>query len=568
VFPTEAEKVRKRFSYVLILCTALLFAGAGDGLAFHAGEEGTLQEVRIGVVTDGPWSHGADPAELFRQEVRTVAEGQFDVQFPPEFQLDGGWTLAGIEGALDQLLAEPTVDIVLALGYASSHRAALRPDLPKPVVAPFIINAREQGLPIEESGRDNLSYIEAFSTLRRDVKTFREVVPFTHLEIVIDDLLIQAIPELVSYARTTARDTGLENRILTATVSASQALDAISPAADAVMIAPLPRFSQEELGRLVDGLIERRLPSYATEGGAAVEAGILASMAPHWIMESLARHGAVNVFDIMRGKLPGDTPAAFDPGQQFTINMATARAIDVYPSLTVLTMADLLHEERTDIERVLTLEGAVAEALEANLSLSALGKDVSAGAEAVRESRSRLLPQIGLASDAVAIDDDRAAAAAGTAPERIWTGTVGGSQVIWSEQVRSGYDVQKSLQKAREENFESGRLDIIQAAAVSYLNVLRAGTQERILKDNLKLTRANLERARVRVSVGVAGPDEVYRWQSQVAEGRAQVLQAESQTLNAVPRRRSSWSVSSASTTRSPPSWEASMEGWSTIPKS
>jgi outer membrane protein TolC len=264
-----------------------------------------------------------------------------------------------------------------------------------------------------------------------------------------------------------------------------------------------------------------------------VEAGILASMAPHWIMESLARHGAVNVLDIMRGKLPGDTPAAFDPGQQFTINMATARAVGVYPSLTVLTMADLLHEERTDIERVVTLEGAVAEALEANLNLSALAKGVSAGSEAVKEARSRLLPQINLVSDAVVIDDDRAGAAGGTAPEKSWRGSINGSQVIWSEQVKSGYDVQRNLQMALEESFEALRLDVIRAAAVSYLNVLRAGTLEQILKDNLKLTRANLERARVRVSVGIAGPEEVYRWESQLADSRAQVLRAESQTLNA-----------------------------------
>ena len=532
-FGTKDDKVKRILFGAAILFSALLFFTAADGLAIHAGEEGALREVRVGVVTDGPGPHWSDLAELFRQEGRSVAEGQFDMRFPAEFQLDGGWTVAGIEGALDRLLAEPSIDIVLALGYVSSHRAALRPNLPKAVVAPFIINARAQGLSAEEAGRENLSYIEAFSTLRRDVQTFQEVVPFTQLEIVVDELLIEGIPELVPYARVAAGEEGLENRILQVTVSASEALGAISPGADAVMITPLPRFSREELERLIDGLIERRLPSYATEGRAAVEAGILASMMPRWTMESLARQAAVNLLEIARGTAAVSMPTAFDPGQQFTINMATARAVGVYPSLTILTMADLLHEERTDIERVVSLEGAVAEALDANLNLSALEKGVSAGAEAVREARSRLLPQINLTSDAVAIDDDRAGASGGTAPENSWRGSINGSQVIWSEQVRSGYDVQKRLQLSLEESFEAFRLDVIRAAAVSYLNVLRAGTLEQILKDNLKLTRANLERARVRVSVGIAGPEEVYRWESQVAEGRAQVLQAESETLNA-----------------------------------
>ena len=48
-------------------------------------------------------------------------------------------------------------------------------------------------------------------------------------------------------------------------------------------------------------------------------------------------------------------------------------------------------------------------------------------------------------------------------------------------------------------------MDIVQAAASAYLNVLRAKSIERIQKENLKLTRENLERARIRVEIGAAG---------------------------------------------------------------
>ncbi len=61
------------------------------------------------------------------------------------------------------------------------------------------------------------------------------------------------------------------------------------------------------------------------------------------------------------------------------------------------------------------------------------------------------------------------------------------------------------------------RLDIAQQTATAYLNVLRAKTFERVQKDNLQLTRSNLELARVRRQIGVSGPAEVYRWESQMA---------------------------------------------------
>jgi hypothetical protein len=55
---------------------------------------------------------------------------------------------------------------------------------------------------------------------------------------------------------------------------------------------------------------------------------------------------AVNVLSILEGMDAGALPVVFKPGEQLTINMATARTIDVYPSLVTLTEADLIDEER------------------------------------------------------------------------------------------------------------------------------------------------------------------------------------------------------------------------------
>jgi outer membrane protein TolC len=240
----------------------------------------------------------------------------------------------------------------------------------------------------------------------------------------------------------------------------------------------------------------------------------------------------VNVHDIVRGTDAGSLPVSFFPGQQFTINMATARAIDLYPSLLVMVDADLLHEERTDIERRLTLAKSVQEALLANRDIMVAQKSVAAGVQAVRERLAELLPRIDLATGARIIDEDRARASGGQAPERSWTGSVSGSQIIYSDRIWSDFTTEKHFQEARNEILRSTELDIIRATAVAYLNILRASAIEQILKENLRLTRANLERAEVRVDVGIAGPEEIFRWESEVANGRQDVLRAESITMN------------------------------------
>ena len=55
--------------------------------------------------------------------------------------------------------------------------------------------------------------------------------------------------------------------------------------------------------------------------------------------------------------------------------------------------------------------------------------------------------------------------------------------------------------------------------------MLRAKTAERIQKSNLELTRQNLELALSRHSLGAAGPDEVYRWEIQIANNRKAVIE-------------------------------------------
>jgi len=119
-------------------------------------------------------------------------------------------------------------------------------------------------------------------------------------------------------------------------------------------------------------------------------------------------------------------------------------------------------------------------------------------------------------------------------PQRNWTAGASGSILLYSDDVWAGYRAEEYLQEGRQMDHERVRLDVTYSAAVSYLNLLRARTIEKIYKDNLKLTEANLKRARIRVSTGAAGPDEVYRWQTKYAQDRRQVLYRETDTLDAL----------------------------------
>ncbi len=484
------------------------------------------QPVTIGVVNDGPYLRLTRIHELFRTEIVQLLAGEFEPSFPAAKRIEGDWTLASIESALDRLLADPEVDIVLALGPVSSHVVAHRTNLPKPVVAPIIISAELQQLPHDGrgSGVRNLNYVALPE--RQDIPIFLEVAPFSRVAVLTNTAVYDALPDLIDTIDEVAREMGVEAEIIPVASPIDDALAQLSQGFDAAYVLPLMQVSEAEFDRLVETLIELRLPSFSWMGQIEVERGIMVGRTPAEFPERLARRTALNVQRILLGEDAGTLPVAFSAQDRLTINMATARAIGVYPKWKTMTEALLVSDDQRPADRTVNLEGAVRDAVIANLDLAARDRGVAAGAQNISLATADLWPQLQVSADGSIIDEDRATVSFGRQPERLFTGSASLNWLLYSEPVWANRSVQKSAQEARVQNRESVRLDIAFAASVTYLNVLRAKTFERIQKENLEVTRTNLELAQVRESIGQASPGEVYRWQTQIANNRQAVIDA------------------------------------------
>jgi outer membrane protein TolC len=497
-----------------------------------AGSARKLPVVRIGMVRDGPPGRLPDLTPLVKEEILKLTSREFDVRFPEAKSIEGSWEKKKIERAVDKLLADPEVDLVITLGYLATNYVCQKGRLPKPVVAPVVGDARLQNLPLKDgaSGVKNLSYIDSFVSFERDIKVFREMVPFGKPVVLLRETMLESIPWLEKEFRRIAHEYTIDIDIVPVRFSAAQALAAFNSDTDAVYLMPLPQLTPGEFRKLIYGIILRRLPSFSMLGRNDVEAGVLASVAPRDQFLRITRRIALNVQRILLGEEASNLKVAFPLGEKLTINMATGRAIGFYPSWSALTEADLLNEEVERVERRLSLQSAVRESLAANLDLAVENRNVAAGEQLVKQARSVLLPQVDLDAKGEMIDDDRAEISSGATPERSVTGSVTASQLLYDENAWSNYSVEKELQRTREEQRDTRELDVIRDTAVAYLNVLRAKTLERVEKDNLKLTRANLERAQVRVSIGIANRSEEFRWQTEIARSRANVLFAQATT--------------------------------------
>lgn len=116
-------------------------------------EARSLPVVHVAIVRDGPSELVPELRDLLRREITELTSHEFDVRFPEDLQLEGGWSVKGINQAIDRVLAQPRADLVIALGILASNEIGRRKQLSKPVIAPFVLDPELQGLPFKRGKR-------------------------------------------------------------------------------------------------------------------------------------------------------------------------------------------------------------------------------------------------------------------------------------------------------------------------------------------------------------------------------------------------------------------------------
>lgn len=193
---------------------------------------------------------------------------------------------------------------------------------------------------------------------------------------------------------------------------------------------------------------------------------------------------------------------------------------------------------------VMTLESAVEQALEGNLSLKASREDYEAARWGLRAARASLFPSLGLSSTARRVDPEtyeRANASLGFAEEfgleldiepflyettyetgfyvnvPIWNGGK-----LWGAVGAAGRGRDAALHA-----YESTRRAVIVDAKASYFDARRAETLLAVQRDAVAAARRNAEAAARRHEVGLSSRSELLRWQVQLANEERALAEAE-----------------------------------------
>ncbi|MCY3771676.1 MAG: TolC family protein [Gemmatimonadetes bacterium] len=485
------------------------------------------QEVYIGLLVDsGPVT--TDPQSSLAQlqeEIHRVLGAERSVHFLPEH-------LRVTLGQADRVLAEyaslsgdPSVDLIIAVGAVSASTLAAQGALPKPTIAMGIMDTDLQEMPLVEpgvSGVSNYTYILSAGSIQDDLAAFHHIHPFARLAVIVSENLKDAL-DFQSFFDRLAAPFGARVELVFWGTEAP--FPVVSDAADAVYLTMTFERQPQEILPLVSALAERKLPSFA-RGRHYVDAGMMACIGYSNGLDQIIRKLALTVEGIVLGEDLSAMPVRLNFDEQLVLNATAVERTGINLSFETLFSARILETEESTADRLLSLHEVIMEGLRNNIELRIEQQNVDLAGEDVRLARSSLLPKLDVSTTLLQVDPDAAELARGTQPERSGSGAGSIQQILFSEPAFANVTIQRYLEEAARHRTDLVALDVVLNLSRAYFDILLAKTARRIQRENLEVSRRNLEIARTRNAVGYAGVADVYRWESEVAQATQASIEA------------------------------------------
>ncbi len=446
--------------------------------------------------------------EHLEQETNDLLDNSYNINYRVKHAVK---SISEAEQLINQSYSNDS-DIVISIGFLSSKALSSRSgNYTKPSIAGITLTDNNQ----ESSGVHNYSYIKSPFSVKNDLLKFKQIIDFKNMGVFVDEITEKSVKSYLNQFKT-----DFEITYIRLTDNVSEDIKKIPSNIDAIYLLPYNYNTDEQEKQLISKLNSLKLPTFALIGRDNVEQGALASLASSDYIPTYTRRLALNIMKIVEGSDPKDFPVQVTGVEdEFVINMETAKKIGVYPDFKILSDATLINITSSPKGRELSLEGAVLEALENNLNLKVSQKNIDIQDAEIRHSKSNLYPQLSLNTSATLINNKMANIQSPSfmRDELSWMGNAQLSQVVYSEPVYANIAIQKLLKNVQEASFKTSKLDIFLQVSTSYLNYLKAKANLTIQKENVEVTKKNLNLSKTKEKIGHSSPADVYRFETSLA---------------------------------------------------
>lgn len=477
--------------------------------------------IRIGIVSDGNSTWSQSVRAQLDQQLNELGGTDFNFLVNDNV-LVSDWSQGLAKQHLNTHLDDSNIDMIVTIGLISSDATA-ELTTRKPVFASTVIDPINQGFKISTQGASqtqNLHFLVANVDAVAEIKRFQKAINANKVGVLTDSVLTTELPFLKAFLSEVSTDAPIQIISIDPSKQNVQSIvDTLPNDIDGLFVLPQQRLSLQRYQSLIIELASRNIKTFSTLGRIDVEKGFLMGVSLIPSANRLARQLAIDIRDVALGRNTSDLTVSFEIKDRLVLNMQTAREIDFDPSFTLLAEAEVINE-LPESGRVLTLFNAIDESLKRNLDIAIANEDFLSVEQDTRIAKSALRPQVSAYGEWQ--NNDRDLVSNG-GPTRTTSAGLSLSQSLYSETNIATYTSSKYLQAAQAASFNRTKLDVIEQTAIAYLNVLTAKTEKDIQQDNLKLTIANLERAKFRYRVGSANRSEVLRFETELGSDKQSV---------------------------------------------
>ncbi|MCD6249375.1 MAG: TolC family protein [candidate division Zixibacteria bacterium] len=508
-----------------LTCFMLVTLAAGDCLA---------DTFTIGFFEGGVYPAHSEFRECFRNQLQVMTPPGIDLIYSPDGFKSAEWDREKSRTMARELKQNKAIDLVVALGPWTVEDL-LAVDFNRPIVAALRYDPAIEGL-LDDRGRpiaDNLTVRLRPNKLVSDITYLTSLTPVKKLGLLSfpsdnkTDQLLAAVRNLGS--RLGFEVVTAEGYDRNDTYAFFNAYNQLSGKVDALYLPPLWGFNSDKIRQFYAMVGRDKILSFSSEGQYHALRGALASGS---LESSLAKahYHAWKVVRIMDGATPGDLPTVFadDPG--LTINESTARQLGMdIRSERRYDIAVLNAPPPDDVER-LTVIDAVNIALAQSPDYQSRYAALTAAEHAVAEARSGYLPEVSLGMRADHFDpnavhnDDQYRADRFRADLRL-------DQPLFAPGVGRDVDQASLSEEVAASDLRQSGLDLERGVTLAFLKTVQVEQVKSVLQIHKRQVRECFYLAQLRLKLGEAGAEQVWRWESEWLDA-LQALRAVESELN------------------------------------
>ncbi|MCO4820820.1 MAG: TolC family protein [Flavobacteriaceae bacterium] len=451
------------------------------------------------------------------QEIKAVIGEDAIIKFSNSNMLSNDFDAELALKQYRQLLNNET-DIIIAFGTTNNLVLTKQKVFPKPTIL-FGTLSKEllDKLHFNENNRvENFTSIVTLQSYEEDLSLLKDLVAPKRVGLLMESSFLQ-YDKLYSKIAEFENDLNLDLELIPYTTIEDilNNLDGL----DAVYLIGGYFFSRDEISQLAQVLIDKKIPSFTTTPIKDVEMGLLATNHDQSNVNQFFRRIALNVESIINENEFTEIGTLLELNRKLTINVNTANKLGIPLKYSLIVNTNIVGDATELVyDKKYTLIKVMQEAIEQNLQLKTVAQDVLISEKDTQLAKSDYLPDIFLSASGVYVDPNLAEVANGQSPELSTMGNITLNQTVFSNAASANITIQKALQQAQLENYNSEALNTVFDGADAYFKALIYKANYKIQSRNLELTKRNLEIATHNFEAGLSGKSDVLRFRSELTK--------------------------------------------------